>query len=244
MFFFAPFFAAPALYILGIYVLAAVLPAVFLLRYIYRKDTVEPEPPLLLIRLLFMGVIAALISIVLESLGESILNALVDPGSPWYTVLLAFFVVAVVEEGTKFFFLKRRTWYDPNFNYSFDGIVYAVFVSLGFAAYENIQYVMSYGLSVALPRALLAVPGHTGFAVFMGVFYGRAKLRFDLGDKPGCKANLRAGYLVAVFLHGFYDACAMSGTALATVAFVVFVVVMYLVVFRLIRRESLQDTPV
>ena len=48
----------------------------------------------------------------------------------------------------------------------------------------------------------------------------------------------------AVFLHGFYDACAMSGTALATVAFVVFVVVMYLVVFRLIRRESLQDTPV
>ena len=139
MFFFAPFFAVPALYILGIYVLAAVLPAVFLLRYIYRKDTVEPEPPLLLIRLLFMGVIAALISIVLESLGESILNALVDPGSPWYTVLLAFFVVAVVEEGTKFFFLKRRTWYDPNFNYSFDGIVYAVFVSLGFAAYENIQ---------------------------------------------------------------------------------------------------------
>ena len=119
-----------------------------------------------------------------------------------------------------------------------------MFVSLGFAAYENIQYVMSYGLSVALPRALLAVPGHMGFAVFMGVFYGRAKLRFDLGDKPGCKANLRAGYLIAVFLHGLYDACAMSGTALATVAFVVFVVVMYLVVFRLIRRESLQDTPV
>ena len=35
-------------------------------------------------------------------------------------------------------------------------MVYAVFVSLGFAAFENVQYVFHYGLSVALPRALWA----------------------------------------------------------------------------------------
>ena len=244
MFFCAPFFVVPALYILGIYVLAAVLPAVFLLRYIYRKDTVEPEPPLLLIRLLFMGVIAALISIVLESLGESILNALVDPGSPWYTVLLAFFVVAVVEEGTKFFFLKRRTWYDPNFNYRFDGVVYAVFVSLGFAAFENILYVFSYGLSVALPRALLSIPGHMSFAVVMGVFYSRARHRAHYGEEAKCQADLWAAWLVPVLLHGFYDACAMSGSTWSTPVFLLFVLVTYTAVFRLIKKESAQDAPV
>ncbi|MDY3281726.1 PrsW family intramembrane metalloprotease [Dysosmobacter sp.] len=237
------FFIAPAMYILAIYVLAAVLPAVFLMRYIYRQDQIEPEPPGLLIGLIFSGVAAALCSIVLEMLAEGVLNLLVDPGSPIYTILLAFLVVAVVEEGTKLFFLKRRSWYSPAFNYRFDGVVYAVFVSLGFAAFENIKYVLSYGLSVAVPRALLAVPGHMGFAVFMGAFYGRARLRFNQGDETGGAVNMAAGYLSAVFLHGFYDTCAMLGTPAATAVFVVFVVVMYIVVIRLIRRESLEDQP-
>ena len=70
-----------------------------------------------------------------------------DQSTVGYTLVLAFAVVAVVEEGAKFAMLKRRTWNDMNFNYRFDGIVYAVFVSLGFAAFENIGYVLGYGLS-------------------------------------------------------------------------------------------------
>ena len=123
----------------AVYVLAAVIPAVILLRYIYRHDTIEREPPRLLALLLLMGVAAALCSIVLETVAQTVLNLLVDPHSPVYTILLAFVVVAAVEEGTKFWLLKRRTWNHPAFNYRFDGIVYSVFVSLGFAAYENIQ---------------------------------------------------------------------------------------------------------
>lgn len=244
MFYMAPIFMMPALYILAVYVLAAVLPAVLLMRYIYRQDRVEKEPPGLLAGLILMGILAALASIVLETVGEALLSALVAPYSPWYTILLAFLVVAAVEEGTKFFFLKRRTWRDPNFNYRFDGVVYAVFVSLGFAAFENVKYVVSCGLSVALPRALLAVPGHMGFAVFMGVFYGRARLCRNRGLAAGCRANLTLGYLAAVFLHGFYDACAMIGTGKAMLVFLIFVAVMYIVVFRLIRREAAADAPI
>ena len=179
------FFITPMLSILAVYILAAVLPAIILLRYIYKHDTVEKEPPGLLLTLLFMGVLAALCATVLEAIFQTVLDLLVDPGSPVYTILLAFLVVAVVEEGTKFWLLKRRTWYHPAFNYRFDGIVYAVFVSLGFAAYENITYVLRYGLSVALPRALLAVPGHAAFAVVMGAFYGRARLREGWGKLAG-----------------------------------------------------------
>ena len=243
MFFFAPLIAVPVLYLV-IYVLAAVVPAVVLMRYVYRQDRVEREPPWLLGGLALRGVYAALAAIVLETLGQSVLNALVSQDNPRHVVLTAFLVVAVVEEGTKFFFLYRRTWRDPNFNYRFDAIVYAVFVSLGFAAFENVKYVFSYGLSVALPRAILAIPGHMGFAVFMGWFYGRAKLRSDLGDGLGARVNLALGYLAAVFLHGMYDTCCMTGTARSTLVFAAVVAVLYLAVFRLIRREARNDTPV
>ncbi|MGN1002784.1 MAG: PrsW family intramembrane metalloprotease [Oscillospiraceae bacterium] len=243
MFFFAPLIA-PVYSLLIIYVLAAIVPAVLLMRYVYKKDRIEREPPWLLGSLALLGVAAALVAIVLEILGQSILDSLVSADNPKYVILLAFLVVAAVEEGTKFFFLYRRTWRDPNFNYRFDAIVYAVFVSLGFAAFENIKYVFNYGLSVALPRALLAIPGHMGFAVFMGFFYGRAKLCFTYGDRSGCRLNLILGYLAAVFLHGVYDTCCMTGTTRSTLIFVVFVLAMYLAVYFLIRHEAKTDSPV
>lgn len=244
MFFFAPLITAPIYYLMIIYVLAAIIPAILLMRYVYKQDRIEREPRWLLASLAFCGVLSTLFSIVLESLGESILNALVAPDNPKYIILLAFLVVAAVEEGTKFFFLYRRTWYNPNFNFRYDAIVYAVFVSLGFAAFENVKYVFNYGLSVALPRAILAIPGHMGFAVFMGFFYGRAKLRSDYGDRFGCRLNLVLSYLAAVFLHGVYDTCCMSGTTRSTLVFIIFVLAMYLAVFLLIKHEAKTDAPV
>ena len=238
------FFATPIFYITAIYVLAAIVPAGFLMRYIYRQDKVEKEPTPLLGALVLGGVLAALAACVLERLGSTLLNRLVQPTNPYYVILHAFLVVAAVEEGTKFFFLYRRTWRDGNFNYRFDGVVYAVFVSLGFAAFENVLYVFQYGLSVALPRAILSIPGHMGFAVFMGAFYSRARLRFFRRQPMRCRINLAAGYLIAVFLHGVYDTCCLIGSNTSTLAFLAFVAVMYLVVYATIRRESRKDRPI
>ena len=106
--------ALPLMPVMAVYILAAVLPAIVLLRYVYRHDRVEKEPMGLLLSLLVMGVVSALCSTVLERVGQTVLYLLVDPGRPAYTILLAFLVVALVEEGTKFFFLKRRTWHNPN----------------------------------------------------------------------------------------------------------------------------------
>ena len=221
-----------------LYVLAALLPALVLLHYVYRQDRVEREPPGLLLSLLWQGVKAALAAIVLEIIAESLLDRFFVPGSFLHTVLLAFFVVAAVEEGTKYYFLKRRTWRDPNFNYRFDAIVYAVFVSLGFAAFENIQYVFAYGLSVAIPRALLSIPGHMVFSVHMGIHYGRARLRENYGHPVAASAERKLAYLSAVILHGIYDTCAMLGTRKAMAVFFVFVIIVYSATFRRLRKES------
>lgn len=240
------FFVFPVLSLLPslVYLLAAVLPAYVLLRYVYRHDTIEKEPMGLLWTLIGMGCLAALCSGALEALAEYLLRVFIDPTDPAYVILLAFLVVAVVEEGTKLFFLKLRSWNHPAFNYRFDGLVYAVFVSLGFAALENIQYVVNYGLSVALPRALLAIPGHMSFSIFMGMYYGRAKLLENRGEFAASRRSLVTGYLIAVFLHGFYDACAMIATDWSSIVFIVFVVLMFFFAFSTLKRESAADEPI
>ena len=240
------FFVFPVLAFLpaAVYLAAALLPALLLLRWIYRSVTVEPEPPGLLVKLFFLGCLSALCAGLLEGIGEFVLELFIDPGSPAYVVLLAFLVVAAAEEGAKLFFLRRGSWEHPAFNYRFDGVVYAVFVSLGFAALENVQYVVNYGLSVALPRALLAIPGHMSFAVFMGVYYGRARLLANLNRPREAEKAMRIGYFIAVFLHGFYDSCAMLNTNWSMCVFLLFVLLMFSRCYRTLKRESATDAPI
>ena len=226
-------------------ILLAVLPAIFLMRYIYRQDKVEKEPARLLVQVTLMGVVAAFASMILESIGQALLGLTrIDPESPLYTILLAFLVVAVVEEGTKYFFMNLLVWKNPAFNYRFDGVVYAVFASLGFAAMENIMYVFGYGLNVLLARALLAIPGHMCFGVVFGIFYGHAKQYANQGRKGACAAHILLGYLIAVLFHGFYDSCAMIGSSLSAILFAMFIVVIYVVIFLVARSESKTDRPI
>lgn len=224
-----------------IYITAAIVPALFLMHYVYEKDTLEKEPASLLWKLVFSGWEAVGISLVLEMIMDDMVLPSFSYPSETIKVIVQALCIGLIEEGSKLVFLYRRTWNNPNFNYIYDGIVYAVFVSLGFALLENVFYVFSYGLSVAFSRALLAIPAHMGFAVFMGTYYGSAKL-FDiygLSYKKG--RNLTASYLSSVFLHAFYDASAMIETGLSTVIFLLFVIVMYFIVIRKIKKSSQMD---
>ncbi len=228
-----------------IIIILAVLPAAILMRYIYRQDKVEKEPRKLLIHVTICGVLAAFVSMILESLGQFLLGLTrIDPDSPLYTILLAFLVVAVVEEGSKYFLMHLRVWKNPAFNFRFDAIVYAVFASLGFAAMENIMYVLGFGLSVVLARALLSIPAHMSFAVVFGVFYGRARGCENRGQHGAAVANHLLGFLLAVFFHGFYDSCAMIGTSFSMILFALFMVVIYVTIFFVVRSEARTDQPV
>lgn len=230
------------MYLLRIYLAAAILPAVALMIYVYKKDKAEQEPVGLLAWCLLMGVCAAFLAIALEVVGENALNfSGIQSGTPLYVMILAFLIVAVAEEGAKFLFLKLKTWKNPNFDYKFDGVVYAVFVSLGFAAFENVKYVFSYGLSVALPRAFLAIPGHASFAVLMGVFYARAKACHQKGDKVGQSINTALALIVPMLLHGAYDTCAMLSTNIASITFLAVIFVVYFIMFFVVRKEAQTD---
>ena len=120
----------------------ALLPAVVLVVYIYRKDRTDKEPPALLAKLLGYGALSCLPAIVVELILSAVIERLNVRNVCLGYFLEAFVVAGLTEETCKFLFL-RTTWRSPAFDYQFDAIVYAVMVALGFAAFENVKYVYS-----------------------------------------------------------------------------------------------------
>lgn len=229
------------LYMNPILIAAAVVPAVFLLIRVYRTDRLEPEPSGLLLSLILRGVFATVIAMVLEELGSALLGSVYAENSLPYNVIMYFVIVAFSEEGAKYILLRRRTWRSDAFNCQFDGVVYAVFVSLGFALWENLGYVAMYGLSTALVRAVTAVPGHACFGVFMGVYYGHAKRYDNDGDFVNAKRCRTMAVLMPALLHGAYDFIATMEDPNCEWMFLVFVLALFAVALKLVRVGSRSD---
>ena len=226
-----------------ILIAAAVVPAVFLMVKVYQADRLEKEPIGMLIGLLFLGIISTSLAGTAEELGSMALKNLFPNGGLISDALLYFIVVALSEEGFKYLLLKVRTWKSPHFNCQFDGVVYAVFVSLGFALWENIAYVLRFGFGTAVARAVTAVPGHACFGVFMGVWYGVAK-RYELAGYMEESAHARKMALwIPILLHGVYDFTASMQNDIMSIIFLIFVGWMFRTALKLVRTVSAEDSP-
>lgn len=183
----------------------ALLPVVVLAIYVYLQDRQAKEPLGLLLKAFFFGTLSVLPALLMETL----LN-LFKPDLPVLSGLYEGFVVAgFSEELCKLTLLALAVWKSPDFDEYFDGIVYATFVSLGFACVENVQYVflqetLFESLHTGFMRALLSVPGHFLFGVTMGYFFALAKFRPQQRLR-----HLAAALLLPVALHGTFDALLM-----------------------------------
>lgn len=235
------YFLAPIMTYNYILIAAAVIPAAFLMFKTYRSDRLEPESPAMLWRLFRAGIFSSLIALVSERIGLLILNGTVAPTDPKYNVILYFIIVALSEEGAKYFLLTRRTWKSPEFNCQYDGVVYALFVSLGFALWENISYVLQYGFSTAIVRALTAIPGHACFGIFMGVFYGLARRDKNFGHPTASVVWRVLALVLPALLHGAYDYIASMESTGTGWYFFAFVAVLFLVSYILVGRASKND---
>lgn len=190
-----------------IILIVAILPAILLWLYIWKKDA-QPEPMSWLVKAVMWGV-AICIPVAFLELGIQtfLFGEEGEPSSLVGTTIDAFFVAAIPEETFKLFALWMVLRKNPYFDEHFDGIVYAVSVGLGFAALENISYVFGdeEWLSTAIVRALLAVPGHYAFAVLMGYYYS---VYHFVDRSPKTAVCI---LLVPVMAHGIYDAIVFSG---------------------------------
>lgn len=226
----------------------ALIPVFGLLLFIYFNDKKEKEPFGFLVALFFLGMATVVTAIIGEFAGEAILNVIFSEKSVLRQIIDAIFVVAVCEEIGKFMVLWLFTWKNKNFNYSYDAIVYAVFVSLGFACLENVVYVFSNGIGTAIARMLTAVPGHACFAVFMGFFYSKAKYASLTKKKSAGARNILLAIFVPILVHGIYDAILMAGgvlenevTVLAVLLWIGLVIAMFVVCFILVFKSSRND---
>ena len=218
-----------------IIILIATIPAIALMIYIYLQDNHEKEPIGLLLGIFGLGILSCIPSAFLEWVATYVMDSLFGGVNFYvYWFIYAFLGVAIIEEFFKFLAARLLTWRNKNFNYKFDGIVYCLFGSMGFAATENIFYLFSEkmmtgsqsaAVHLGIQRGLLAIPLHAMCAIFMGYYYGNAKYAKSYGNRSGCRTNLLLGLLIASLLHGFYDFCLFTGDQNLYYVFLVFVVV-------------------
>lgn len=209
-----------------IIILTALLPVGILVLYIYNKDKKSPEPIGQLVKAFIFGILSIPISLCLSTPLGLLRIYPAEATSILENIRTAFFGAAIPEEIAKFFMLWLLLRKNPYFDEKMDGIVYAVCVSLGFAALENIMYLFSNAetfLSVGIARAIFAVPGHFCFGILMGYYYSLVKFY------PKTPKKNKALILVApIVVHGLYDSIlfvinvtpAISGTL--SIVFLIF----------------------
>ena len=195
----------------------AVAPPLLIAYYIYQKDKYDKEPKGLIIKSFVFGCLTVIPVLILETIfNENLFSSL------FFYMLLG---VALIEEGVKFFFLKKYLFDHKEFNEPLDGIVYAVMISLGFATVENLFYVFNYAgdqeTRVAIIRMFSAIPLHAACGVIMGYFVGLAKFKGESNN------YLFKGLLAAVVIHGLYNYFIFLGDASSLSFVCLFVAILY-----------------
>lgn len=177
---------------------SALAPSAALLYYFYMRDKYEREPRRCLLKAFLLGgviVVPVLFVEMVLNVFDMADSSLLAAG---YT---AFVVAGLVEETFKYLLFFLYIWKHREFDEMYDGIVYSVFISLGFATVENLAYVLSTGFNTALVRSLTAVPAHALFGVAMGYYLGIAKF----AKEKYRRKLIWLGFLSPVLLHGVYD---------------------------------------
>ncbi len=182
-------------------VLAAIAPAFFVLRIFIRWD-VFPEPTRVIL-VTFLWGMASIVPVLLAGmLFYEHLEAIADPF--WRALAIAFLGAAIPEELAKFAVLYFCCMRHSHFDEPMDGLVYGMTASLGFAALENIFYLLGAGdgwAELALLRGLLSVPSHGLDGIIMGFFAGLARFEPDRAARWWFMA-----LAAPIAMHGLYDA--------------------------------------
>ncbi|MBP3893051.1 MAG: PrsW family intramembrane metalloprotease [Atopobiaceae bacterium] len=228
---------------MGILFWLAVLPSIILASRVLAYDRIEKEPPKLLLKLFCMGMLTCIPAAIIEAVGSGIIASVVT-SERLLSMLMYLFLVPMAEEGVKYLAL-RRTHDNPNFNYTFDGIVYAVMVGLGFATLENILYVLEYQtIETAIMRGILSVPLHCTCGVFMGYFYGVARGQEARGSEEEAARARTLALAVPCIIHGLYDYSLDTETLLASLLGLAFTVIVFWLAAKQVKIASINDAPI
>jgi RsiW-degrading membrane proteinase PrsW (M82 family) len=200
--------------------------------YMYIRDKYEKEPLRLLVTGITFGALITFPVIQTATYATILLPVTTAFGDAAFA---SFVSSSLVEEGFKFAVLFLLIWFNRNLNEPLDGIVYAVFISLGFAGLENFLYVFNPelgGISTAVLRAVFSVPGHALFGVTMGYFFALAKF------EPSRRGvYILCAFVTAWLMHGVYNFILMAAAGYFLIFLIPFAYLMWRGGLRKIKRH-------
>lgn len=196
------------IYVLLIFLLTTA-PAAGLFMMTRKLDKKEPESKKLLLKIVLMELPFILATIIAEAFSEASLSLFTgsDMQNPLFIFVMCFFVIGPAEELFKLLGAAIPTWKSREFNCRFDGIVYCTTSALTFSLIENITYLFTSknALVTAFMRAVCCFPGHFMYGVLMGVFYSRARIAANKGNRSARNLNFFLAVLIPSLIHGLYD---------------------------------------
>ena len=155
-----------------------------------------------------------------------------DVGTIFFQVLYG---VALIEEGFKWIIVMVKGYNNENFDQSYDIIVYSIYTGLGFAAFENVEYVFTGGIITALSRMLTAVPGHFCFAIAIGYFLSKAKIGQIEGRTIKEVFNGLLSIAVPIALHTIYDFLLEINEV---EIWFIYIIILFLISFLVLNKSS------
>jgi protease PrsW len=204
----------------------ATVPVILLLFYVYYRDKYNKGPVWMLLLSLAGGVLIVPVVIWWEQAMSGFSEYYYS--FQWqYAFIISFLVAGLCEESMKLLAFMLLIWRRSYFMEKFDAILYAVYISLGFALVENIMYVLDGGTQTGLTRALTAVPAHAIFGIAMGFYLGKAKF----SSRKRFFTFLNA-WFVPIVLHGTYNFIIMADMPYLLFTFVLYVILLYLLGFK------------
>jgi RsiW-degrading membrane proteinase PrsW (M82 family) len=174
----------------------SISPGIFIMVTIYNLDEYDKEP----LWLLALAFIFGAINLHLDIDILDFLFSLITAENDFIRIGEEALSVGFTEELLKFLVVMLIIYPNKNFDEPFDGIVYSVFVGMGFATAENMTFVLQGGAGLAIMRMLSAIPAHFVFAVLMGYYLGKAK-----SSKNSQFLFIGLSLLIPVLIHSLYD---------------------------------------
>jgi protease PrsW len=189
---------------------AAIAPALLVLWLVIAADE-RPGPPAKVWTAFLLGAASISLLGVARAPFASILAA---PENPWVVQILhSIFGVALPEETVKILAIVAVSARRPRFADPMDTVVYGAAAGLGFAAYENLAYLVQHiemWQSLAALRSVLTVPFHGALGVIAGAYLAIARSGTALGahrhHRDWARISSRLLVLFApVALHAGFD---------------------------------------
>ena len=235
----------------------AVLPTFVIFAIVIKNARAAREPFKKIAKVFGISVASTIVAIILEVLGEKLQKAIFEAMGLQFDSVLGvliqcIFVVALVEEGCKYFSFKLMIFHDRAFDNTYDGIIYGAASALGFATLENILYVFDGGFRTGVLRAVLSVPLHACTGIFMGYYFGISKYK-KYNDIEHDKNPQRRAYIIAIIIHALYDFFLMAENAkdapknffvVTVIAVLIIMVIVYLMMILIIKKAKREDQPI